>query len=61
MTMTDIELAENARDGDRNALRQLVERHYDSAYRVALRMTGSVTVRAPPEGLQRTYSHIFAP
>ena len=41
MTMTDIELAENARDGDRNAFRQLVERHYDSAYRVALRITGS--------------------
>jgi RNA polymerase sigma-70 factor, ECF subfamily len=40
--MTDLELAERARDGDRNAFRQLLERHYDSAYRVALRITGSV-------------------
>lgn len=40
--MNDIELAENARDGDRSAFRLLVERHYNSAYRVALRMTGSV-------------------
>lgn len=39
--MSDTELAMSARDGDRNAFRQLVERHYDSAYRVALRMTGS--------------------
>ena len=41
MTMTDLELAEKARHGDRNAFRQLLERHYDSVYRVALRFTGS--------------------
>ena len=39
--MTDLELAARARDGDREAFRLLVERHYDSAYRVALRMTGN--------------------
>jgi RNA polymerase sigma-70 factor (ECF subfamily) len=39
--MTDLELAERARDGDRNAFRQLLERHYDTAYRVALRSTGN--------------------
>ncbi|MDP2621134.1 MAG: RNA polymerase sigma factor [Hyphomicrobiales bacterium] len=39
--MTDLELAERTREGDRNAFRQLLERHYDTAYRVALRFTGS--------------------
>lgn len=38
--MTDLELAERARQGDRNAFRQLLERHYNTAYRVALRFTG---------------------
>lgn len=42
MTMTDLELAERTREGDRNAFRQLLERHYDTAYRVALRFTGNV-------------------
>jgi RNA polymerase sigma-70 factor, ECF subfamily len=39
--MTDLELAERTCEGDRNAFRQLLERHYDTAYRVALRFTGS--------------------
>ena len=39
--MTDLELAERTRDGDRDAFRKLLERHYDTAYRVALRFTGS--------------------
>jgi RNA polymerase sigma-70 factor (ECF subfamily) len=42
MATTDLELADRARDGDRGAFRQLLERHYDHAYRVALRMTGNV-------------------
>jgi RNA polymerase sigma-70 factor, ECF subfamily len=44
MTTTDLELAEKARRGDRNAFRQLLERHYDSVYRVAFRFAGSVLV-----------------
>lgn len=40
--MTDQEMAKRALDGDRSAFRQLLERHYDSAFRVALRITGSV-------------------
>lgn len=40
--MSDLELAEQARSGDREAFQRLLERHYDTAYRVALRFTGSV-------------------
>ena len=40
--MTDLELAKRAGGGDREAFRLLLERHYDTAYRVALRLTGSV-------------------
>jgi RNA polymerase sigma-70 factor (ECF subfamily) len=42
MTKSDRELAERARDGDRDAFRQLLERHHDTAYRVAFRFIGSV-------------------
>lgn len=42
MATTDSELAQRAGSGDRSAFRQLLERHYDTAYRVALRITGSV-------------------
>lgn len=38
----DSELAARARNGDRTAFGQLLERHYDTAYRVAVRFTGSV-------------------
>lgn len=40
--MTDLELTELARNGDRTAFRRLLERHYDTAYRVALRYAGNV-------------------
>lgn len=42
--MTDIDsaLAERAGNGDRDAFRQLLERHYDIAYRVAVRFTGNL-------------------
>lgn len=46
--MDDSELAKAARAGDRTAFGQLVERHYDTAYRVALRYTG---VRADAEDI----------
>lgn len=39
--MTDCELAEQAARGDREAFRRLLERHYDTAYRVALRYTAN--------------------
>lgn len=39
--MTDSELARAASGGDREAFQLLVERHYDTAYRVALRYAGS--------------------
>jgi len=42
MGMTDLELAERARGGDRDAFQELLERHYDVIYRVAYRFTGSV-------------------
>lgn len=38
----DRELAERAQGGDRNAFQQLLERHYDTAYRVAWRFLGSI-------------------
>lgn len=38
----DSELAARARDGDRLAFGQLLERHYDTAYRVAVRFSGSL-------------------
>jgi RNA polymerase sigma-70 factor (ECF subfamily) len=37
---TDIELAAGAAQGDRQAFAMLLERHYDTIYRVALRYTG---------------------
>lgn len=40
--MSDLELAKRAAGGDREAFRLLLERHYDTAYRVALRFAGSV-------------------
>ena len=40
--MSDLELAKRAGGGDREAFRLLLERHYDTAYRAALRFTGSV-------------------
>jgi len=39
--MTDSELAKSASQGDREAFRRLLERHYDMIYRLALRFTGS--------------------
>lgn len=42
MSDSDSELAARACDGDRDAFRQLLERHYDTAYRVAVRFTGNV-------------------
>lgn len=42
MTNDDLDLAGRARDGDTDAFRQLLEGHYECAYRVAVRMTGSV-------------------
>ena len=36
----DCKLAERAQQGDRDAFRQLLERHYDTAYRVAYRFLG---------------------
>ena len=39
--MTDSELAKSASQGDRDAFRRLLERHYDMIHRVALRFTGS--------------------
>jgi RNA polymerase sigma-70 factor (ECF subfamily) len=37
MMAEDCKLAERAQQGDRDAFRQLLERHYDTAYRVAYR------------------------
>ena len=39
--MSDIELAKLAGNGDRGAFQELLERHYDTLYRVAYRFTGS--------------------
>ncbi|HSG95654.1 MAG TPA: RNA polymerase sigma factor [Afifellaceae bacterium] len=39
--MTDSELAKSASEGDREAFRRLLERHYDMMHRVALGVTGS--------------------
>lgn len=41
MSGTDEELAGRARQGDRTALRQLLERHHDTAFRFAYRLLGS--------------------
>jgi RNA polymerase sigma-70 factor (ECF subfamily) len=40
--MRDSELAGRASRGDREAFQQLLERHYDTAYRVALRYAGNI-------------------
>jgi len=40
--MTDLELAKRARNGDCTAFQHLLERHYGTAYRVALRYAGNV-------------------
>lgn len=42
MTEDDAVLARRAARGDRSAFARLVEAHYDTAYRVAYRMTGTV-------------------
>ncbi|GBE44363.1 MAG TPA: RNA polymerase sigma factor [Rhizobiales bacterium] len=42
MTNDDRELAERACTGDRAAFQQLLERHYDTAYRFAFRFTRNV-------------------
>lgn len=42
MTSDDRDLARLAANGDRMAFRHLLERHYDTAYRVALRYTGTI-------------------
>lgn len=42
MTEDDYDLALAAGAGDRTAFRQLLERHYDTAYRVAYRYVGTV-------------------
>ena len=39
--MSDTDLARRARDGDREAFRQLLEAHYDLIFRIAARFTGS--------------------
>jgi len=41
MMADDHELAERAQRGDRDAFRQLLERHYDTAHRVAWRFLGN--------------------
>jgi RNA polymerase sigma-70 factor (ECF subfamily) len=38
----DSELAARAQNGDRSAFGELLERHYDTAYRVAVRFTGNL-------------------
>lgn len=42
ISASDSDLAERASGGDREAFRQLLERHYDTAYRVAFRFTRSI-------------------
>ena len=42
MTEDDRELAKQACAGDRAAFQQLLERHYDTAYRFAFRFTRNV-------------------
>lgn len=42
MAADDRELAERAQRGEREAFRQLLERHYDTAHRVAWRYLGSI-------------------
>jgi len=39
--MTDLELAKRAGAGDRDAFQEILERHYDTLFRVAIRFTGS--------------------
>jgi len=41
MSASDLDLARRAKDGDREAFRHLLERHYDTVYRVAYRFFGN--------------------
>ena len=41
MSVSDLDLAQRAKDGDRGAFRHLLERHYDTFYRVAYRFFGN--------------------
>jgi RNA polymerase sigma-70 factor (ECF subfamily) len=41
MSVNDLDLAQKAKDGDRAAFRHLLERHYDTLYRVSYRFFGS--------------------
>jgi RNA polymerase sigma-70 factor (ECF subfamily) len=41
MSVSDLDLALRAKDGDRVAFRRLLERHYDTLYRVAYRFFGN--------------------
>lgn len=39
--MTDLELARRAGNGDKAAFQEILERHYDTVYRIAVRFTGN--------------------
>jgi RNA polymerase sigma-70 factor (ECF subfamily) len=41
MDANDLDLARRAKDGDREAFRRLLERHYDTLYRIAYRFFGN--------------------
>jgi RNA polymerase sigma-70 factor (ECF subfamily) len=41
MSVSDLDLAQRAKDGDRDAFRHLLERYYDTFYRVAYRFFGN--------------------
>ena len=43
MTASDLDLARRAKDGNREAFRHLLERHYDTLYGVAYRFFGNAT------------------
>jgi RNA polymerase sigma-70 factor (ECF subfamily) len=42
MSASDLDLAQRAANGDRDAFRELLERHYDLLYRLAYRFFGNV-------------------
>jgi RNA polymerase sigma-70 factor, ECF subfamily len=43
MSVSDLDLAQRAKGGDRVAFRGLLDRHYDMLYRVAYRFLGNAT------------------
>lgn len=43
MNPSDLDLAQRAANGERDAFRELLERHYDMLYRLAYRFFGNVT------------------